>query len=136
MEEKIPGVPQQNKGGYHDTKSEKCFDSVEEAQSSFQVLKKRFLDVNSWHSYSGEVSASFYLYNSNGEVAAGTPAVGDFFKIEIPGPGNEAGDGFDWVTVAEIDEKSHDVDERCMIKCVPSSNPCWPVVLTTSMNSA
>lgn len=123
MEDKIPGVPLQNKGGHHDTESKKCFNNIDEAALKYKTLKQRLVDINSWQSYSGKLSASFCLYNSKGEEVKRNPVAGDFIKIDIPGPGNNAGDGFDWVQVAQIDEKSYDADERFMIKCIPSVNP-------------
>lgn len=123
MSEKIIGAEEQKVGGFHDTDSKKCFDSTEEAKSNYTALRDRFFNFNEWHTYAGELTATFIHYNAKGQEIQRSPEVGDFLKIDIPGPGSTAGKGFDWVKITKIDEKPYDNDARCLIVCVPSINP-------------
>lgn len=116
-------IPKQKNGGLHDTESKKCLSSEMEAKDKFQVLKKRFFDVNQWRTFAGDLTAEFQLYNADGIQVERHPEIGDFVKIEIPGPGNIAGDGADWVKVVEINEESFEYDERCFMRFRPSENP-------------
>lgn len=122
-ENEIPGIPEQKEGGYHDTKSEKCFDAAEQAVSAFQLLKQRFLDVNNWHEYSGNKLVEFQHCNHLGNPDFGIPQAGDFFRIGMPTPETEAGKGFEWVRISKIAEDSVDCDERVLIEVHPSSDP-------------
>lgn len=126
MSKKIPGVPDQREGGYHDTESEKCFSTIEEAAGKYQVLRQRLLDFNAWHTYGGSASATFIHCDSNGVEIHRAPKIGDYVKIDIPGPGSLAGEGYDWVQITQIDEHPYEEDQRCFIQCVPSTNPTDP----------
>jgi hypothetical protein len=47
----------------------------------------------------------------------------DHFKIDIPGPGSETGDGYDWVRVEDIEEVKNENEEGVTIVVRPASNP-------------
>lgn len=121
----IPGVPVQKKGGFHDTESYKQFDDTEKTIEQYAVLKQRFLSVNEWKSYCGENFADFRLHDSLGEYAERIPKVGDYIRIDIPGPGGFEAKGYDWVEIVEINNHHINKDEleNLMIICRPSSIP-------------
>lgn len=48
---------------------------------------------------------------------------GDYFKIDIPGPGGKEGESYDWVQVEEIKEISKDDIQSIDIRVRPCSNP-------------
>ena len=77
----------------------------EEAHRIFAEAKKRLLDINHWSHISSGISASFVLTDCRGTIKKCTPQVGDYFRIDIPGPGTTAGDGFDWVRIEMIEEE-------------------------------
>lgn len=123
MEQKIP---EQKEGGYSDTVSKITFDMSAKAEKFFEVVKKRFLDVNSWELVAGKEKAEFSLRNASGEVLYTEPKVGDFFKIKIPGPRNLTGDGYDWVKVEETEHKKAGNEEMVYIRVRPTSDPTKP----------
>lgn len=119
-------IPQQQEGGYSDTVSTINFDTEHKAIQHFEVVKKRFFDVNSWELFAGEEKASFSLHDSFGNLLLENPEVGDYFRIKIPGLHNPTGDGFDWVIVEEIkmDEQPH--FESVYVRVRPTSDPTKP----------
>ncbi len=116
-------IPQQKTGGFSDTISKRTFDSEEHAKSYFQVIKQRFLDINHWHQVAGEEKAEFVLFNSEGSAVERMPIVGDFVRINIPGPENKTGDGFDWVKVEDIHQQTTEHKEIISIRVRPASSP-------------
>ncbi|MDQ1095833.1 MULTISPECIES: hypothetical protein [Chryseobacterium] len=120
---KIAGVPPQKTGGFHDTESLKKFDSPEKAAENFHLLKERLFSVNEWKSYCGKGSADFQLYDSAGHPVQRIPRISDFIRINIPGPGDQAGKGFDWVEIIQITHQNTDQKESILITSSPCSNP-------------
>ena len=49
--------------------------------------------------------------------------VGDHIRINIPGPGSSVGEGFDWVRIEMVEEKSQPEREFCIIKVRPTDDP-------------
>lgn len=106
----------------------KTFDDVGEAKAYFQQVKQRFLDVNNWHEIAGKLTADFQLIDDAGKEVNRQVQVRDYFKIDIPGPGNKAGEGFDWVQVERIEEKDDEAAdcESIIITVRPAPNPSTP----------
>jgi hypothetical protein len=88
--------------------------------------RNRLLDVNKWHEYAGAASAKFFLTNQSGEELARTAQVGDFIRIDLPAaPGNKEGDGYDWVYIEAIEDKSDSQGaiESIAMRVRPSAKP-------------
>ncbi|ALR29542.1 hypothetical protein ATE47_02935 [Chryseobacterium sp. IHB B 17019] len=122
----IPGVPQQKKGSFHDTESQKYFENSSAAAQQFEILKKRFLNISQWKEYCGGNLADFKLYDSYGYFIERDPQIGDFIKIDIPGPGDTEAKGYDWVKIISIFSEKNDNYERILISCSPSIVPGEP----------
>lgn len=118
----IPRVPQQISGGFHDTESQKQFEPTL-FPVKFKLLKERFFAVNQWKSYCGEGFADFKLYDDEGNEVVRTPQVRDFIRIDIPGPGEKAAKGYDWVEITDICFQEDNISESIMITCNPSKDP-------------
>ena len=116
-------VPLQKTGAQSNTESEVTFDAEKEASDFFIIAKGRLLHVNDWQSVAGAASATFQLTDGNGDEVNRLVEKDDFFKIDIPGPGSTAGDGFDWVRVEGIEEEKNEKVESVSILVRPSSNP-------------
>lgn len=113
-------VPLQQKGRQSDT-----FEKIEAADSEtaarvFQEARRRLLDVSNWGSISNGLSASFTLTDDEGHEKQEPPVKGDHFRIDIPGPGPAAGNGYDWVRVELIEEHP---GRSIMIRVRPSVDP-------------
>ena len=103
-------------------------DSVElsndsEAEEFFVEVKRRLFDVNAWQQFAGALSADFKLTDGKGNETRRAPQKGDYFKIDIPAPGIETGEGFDWVQVEEIVEDCEGIDDYVAIRVRPASSP-------------
>jgi hypothetical protein len=118
-------IPSQKEGQQTDTVAERVLDDLQTAQFYFNIAKHRLLDVNNWHQI-GKIEASvFCLVNERGDKVDSLASVGNYFKIDIPGPGSKAGDGYDWVKIESIQEiKNEGLDKEALImKVRPASNP-------------
>lgn len=119
----ISGVPKQKKGGFHDTESEKIFDSPTIASQKFEILKERFLSVNRWKEYCGDKLADFKLHDAYGNFSEKMPQIGDFIRINIPGPGNTEAKGYDWVQISSMFSEHEERFSKIIITCRPSKAP-------------
>jgi hypothetical protein len=116
-------IPESFKGIKTDTFSERKFASVNEAEEAYQVFRGRLLQVSEWKKWSGTGTADFTLTDSSGRHVNREVQQGDFFRISIPGPGSDAGEGYDWVEVLAVTElEDHDY-EQVAIKVKPAANP-------------
>jgi hypothetical protein len=116
-------VPENYSGKEIDAEDSAEFNNPAEAKSFFEVVKNRLLDVNNWHNLAGTVSSNFQLTDSTGNEVSRPVQKGDYFKINIPGPGPVAGDGYDWVRVEELEEVSDGEVESVGIRVRPTSSP-------------
>ncbi|ADY51821.1 hypothetical protein Pedsa_1253 [Pseudopedobacter saltans DSM 12145] len=97
--------------------------SEEEARDFFQIVRERFLNVNQWYEIAQLPMSTFKLTNYLGKEVNRPVMEGDFFRIDIPGPGTEAGEGYDWVKIEELSEESSENEELLTLKARPSANP-------------
>lgn len=120
---KIPGIPLQKKDGFHDTESQKQYTDSEKTITQYAILKERFLSINQWKNYCGEGFADFRLHDSLGNYVERFPKLGDFIRIDIPGPGGFEAKGYDWVEIIEISENYINKNEleNLLIICRPST---------------
>lgn len=97
-------VPQQIKGKAVDLEQTITENSTAEAITTFKKACERILTPSAWHQLSGVASADFKLSAVHTTGQQSRAAINDYFKIDIPGPGPAAGDGYDWVQVENIAE--------------------------------
>ena len=118
-------IPQQQEGKQVDiTETIKTIGS-DEAKLLFLQARSRLFDIANWSNISKGISASFILTDKYGKPKQGIPVAGDHFRIDIPGPGVSAGEGYDWVRVELVeDNMGPDSDtEHALIKVRPSADP-------------
>jgi hypothetical protein len=121
----LPGVPSQHEGSQKDIDHTVRVADDNDARKLFMIARNRLVDVNHWADISQPVTASFRLTDANGNVVNRTAEKGDFFRIDIPAPGSNEGDGFDWVRIEAIEEQGRpDEDvERIVVQVRPASAP-------------
>lgn len=121
-------IPNQHKGGKTDLRFHSRFNTMDDASLFFQTAKTRLLDVSNWHKLCGAAPATFTLCNSNGLKVMRLARENDYFKINIPAPGNVSGGGYDWVQVEKIEETSDQENNNNFISITvrPSKNPEYP----------
>lgn len=116
-------IPGNEKGVTIDSASFEDFKDSEEAKAFFKVVKERLLNVNKWHEIAGAASARFQLIDKNGQEVNRKVEKDDYFKIDIPGPGSQAGDGYDWVQVEDLKEVNQQDVDSAGLRVRPSTNP-------------
>lgn len=116
-------IPDQNTGAQSNTESSAAFGTVEEATSFFSVVKQRLLQVWHWHEVAGKGTADFELTDAQGNAVERTPQPGDHLKIDIPGPGPQTGDGYDWVQVEAVEESAEAGVDCVVMRVRPATNP-------------
>ncbi|WP_439555584.1 hypothetical protein [Dyadobacter sp.] len=116
-------VPENRSGDEVNTETVKACTNAAEAAALYHTARGRLLDVNNWHRISGEHLAHFMLADTAGNPVAGPVEQGSMIRIDIPGPGTQEGDGYDWVVVEEIEEKTSEHVESVAVRVRPASDP-------------
>jgi hypothetical protein len=118
-------IPPQNKGSRLDTEHEVKAGNELEAKRLFDLAASRLLDVNCWDELCGPASAVFRLTDDHGNEITRPAKMGDHFKIDVPGPGPAAGEGYDWVRIEALDDQRNPAsnDESLTMRVRPSSSP-------------
>ena len=117
-------LPEQETGKPIEASAKAVLKSEDEAKALFQVAKKRLQNVSAWHITAKNISAEFHLVTAKGAKLHREPKEGDYFKIDIPGPGTQTGNGFDWVRVERVDSTDNGSSgESFGIRVRPSENP-------------
>ncbi|MBE9464265.1 hypothetical protein ACFP1I_06275 [Dyadobacter subterraneus] len=116
-------IPDQEDGSKINVESNIDLKDVELAKSIFDIAKSRLIDVNNWQNLAGKFLAAFQLTDSSGNPTDSPVQEGMYFRIDIPGPGSKAGDGYDWVKVEKIDFYRSENIESIGIRVRPAANP-------------
>jgi hypothetical protein len=116
-------TPKQETGKAINATSSREFESRSEARRFFSIVKRRLQDVNHWDHLAGGLSAEFSLLTPEGKPTEREPNKGDYLRIDIPGPGTNSGDGYDWVVVEEIDSNETEDQEIYSFRVRPAENP-------------
>lgn len=118
-------IPENIKGKPNDVEHSITFDTKEEALGAFSRAYKRMLNINIWHKLSGFASAEFLLKDEHGNNCNRLAREGDYFQIDIPGPGPASGDGYDWVRVEAIEDNAnpHGEEESFGMRIRSSKKP-------------
>lgn len=117
-------IPENIAGKAVDIEQQITLKSVAEAISVYQLTKEKLLTPSIWHQLTGAVSAAFEVWNvaENKEQLVAT--VNDYIKIDIPGPGASAGEGYDWVKIELIQQNAlPDVDDSLAMRLRACANP-------------
>ncbi len=119
-------IPEQKEGGKSDNvNSIKCIDE-REAVYFFKRASNRLLDVNNWEKIcNGLFKANFKLCDEFGNAINRLAQLNDYFKIDIPGPGTVAGEGYDWVEVVHISDVADKINNSQLLSITvkPASSP-------------
>ena len=116
-------VPPQYTGEEIEAEASIELKGIEEAKSFYEEVKGRLLNINEWHKIAGVISATFKLIDPSGKEVSRYVQKGDYFRIDIPGPGSKEGEGYDWVQVEELKEVVKDELQGTGFRVRPCSNP-------------
>ena len=100
-------VPENEDGKANDLEESQICKSEEECRVLFKKACGRLQDINSWHEMTNEKGASFCVMDNQENEVKRTPFLGDFVRINVPGPGNKEGGGYDWVKIDALKTDSH-----------------------------
>lgn len=116
-------VPSQYTGKEIETAASIDLKDNDEAKLFYEVVRERLFNVNKWHSKAGFVSGSFQLMDANGKKLEKNVEIGDYIRIDIPGPGSSEGFGYDWVLVEDLREIREENIQSVGFRVRPSQNP-------------
>jgi len=116
-------VPDQQTGKAIDAASTTELTKVEDAKVFFGQAKERLQNVNQWKDIAGALSATFQLVDAKGNEVQRKAQKGDYLKIDIPGPGTNSGEGYDWVKIEEVENTPLPDGERFAFRVRPTDNP-------------
>ncbi|MBC7390397.1 MAG: hypothetical protein H7329_14365 [Opitutaceae bacterium] len=118
-------IEKNTKGKLKDFKFSYTAETREEAIKVFEIACQRLIEIHNWDKFAEKISAKFVLTNKSGFEVLREPKEGDFIRIDIPGPGTKAGDGYDWVQIETIlFSDPYEMEEKLFgFKVRPSSNP-------------
>jgi len=114
-------IPAQYVGTSMDALEERIASSIEEAKTYFKTASAKLLAVNKWGDYAG--MSAFQLIDVHGVKAERDAQEGDFIRIDIPGPGSQAGKGYDWVMIKEVRNISERDNEILALTVRPCAHP-------------
>lgn len=116
-------MPKQEIGGQMDVIEQISLVNEEAAIDFFLIVRERLLAVNNWGKLAGTALSAFQLTNSFGNRVDRLVEIGDYIKIDIPGPGTVLGRGYDWVKVEQVIEHTEPGMEKVAIVVKPANNP-------------
>ncbi|WP_316831725.1 hypothetical protein [Pedobacter aquatilis] len=117
-------IPSQQVGQQTDAEEKKVFPDSEAAKKYYGQARLRFVNINEWHKISLVEASRFTLFDSTGKAKKGAVALGDYMRIDIPGPGSDDGHGFDWVHIEHLEEEEDESsDEEILFFAARPSAP-------------
>ena len=118
-----PIIPAQYTGTEINAERTVTCSTADEAKLVFETARQRLQNVNQWHEVAGQLSAKFQLFNDQVEEVDREVQKGDYFQVDIPGPGSTTGKGYDWVQVEDLAEEHDNNSSLLAFRVRPTSNP-------------
>jgi hypothetical protein len=118
-----PNVPEQKKGARSDTRYSVRTSNEQAARRLFQNARLNLLNVNGWHTLSGD-NVLFQLMNEKGEEIQALAYTGNYFRICIPAiPGAATSKSEEWVYIEKIEEGGLKYHEYTSMRVRPCPSP-------------
>lgn len=121
----LPGVIPANLTGkpldiQRPVEKEKPENAIELYEAAFYKLQR----PGTWKNFASATGTEFTLVKATGNTEADIAEMGDFIKIDLPGPGPASGGGFDWVQVEWWNENViPGMDASAALRLRACSNP-------------
>lgn len=116
-------VPDQHTGTEILAEASTTFKDEQQAKAFYPIAKQRLLTVKNWHKIAGALTAHFQAMDTKGNPVDRAVEKGDLMRVDIPGPGNKAGDGYDWVSIEELNETNEGDLQSVGFRVRPTANP-------------
>lgn len=117
-------VPENFQGKSVDLEENRELATLDLAIKHFTTVCRRLKHPSQWHNLTGVAGAMFTPHEilPDQEIK-----VGDFIKIDLPAPGSAAGEGHDWVKVAQLGELQDPlVEQSFSLTLEVTVNPAQP----------
>ncbi|UPK68744.1 hypothetical protein [Chitinophaga filiformis] len=119
-----PFIPVQYTGEETETSAERQAGNEQAAISIFERAVTRLQHINGWGKLCGALSSEFQLVDKMGEEVEGPASAGLYIRIDIPGPGNSVGKGYDWVLIEQMEDvRLNDRQQVFFIRARPTGHP-------------
>ena len=117
-------VPENREGKAVDIEHSITEENLQDAITMFRLAYSRIIYPAIWKSLAGAGTASFSIWKAGSSEVQRHVQINDFLRIDIPGPGPVAGEGFDWVKVETLQENiiPH-TDESFVMRLRVCANP-------------
>jgi hypothetical protein len=99
-------IPMQVQGKFNDLEETYTAADVADAIIVFERAVQRLKHPACWHTIAGVLSAAFLLVDHTGHELHRPGSEDDLIRIDVPGPGPATGDGYDWVRITRMEEKT------------------------------
>lgn len=99
-------IPEQFIGKKVNASRSVTLETNQEAADFFNIVRNRLLDIDNWYRTAKLPFSTFELVNSSDQTEVSAVKIGDYIKINIPGPGPANGEHVDFVRVENIEETS------------------------------
>jgi hypothetical protein len=118
-------IPVNEKGKPSDLEFYVALSTIDEARHWYMRAVKRMENPGIWHELAGRASASFILTDTKGAGLFRFAGIGDYIRINVPGPGPVEGGGYDWVRIEKMEEYIDSSGQRewTGMKVRPCNNP-------------
>ena len=116
-------IPPNIEGKEITAEASSSFANEDEAKAFYETIKQRLLYVHNWGKIAGKLSADFQLTDDKGKEVNRLVQKNDHFRIDIPGPGSKAGEGYDWAQVEDLKEVHQNNVDSIAILVRPAENP-------------
>jgi hypothetical protein len=125
MEHQRDEIPENEGGVQKDLEHSYTAEDQDDADELFLIAKDNLLNVNQWHRKDAIPGAVFELTDHHGHPVKRKAHQGDYIRINIPGPGSKAGEGYDWVYVERItyDDYPDENTESIKMQLRPAQAP-------------
>lgn len=99
-------IPDNKIGKATDLHFSASFPDKEAAGDCYRRASMRMRNPPLWRALAGWASAHFLLVDANGQELHRLAETGDYIRIDLPGPGPKAGEGYDWVRIETLEDHS------------------------------
>ncbi|MBC7867606.1 MAG: hypothetical protein H7X88_08735 [Gloeobacteraceae cyanobacterium ES-bin-316] len=120
-------TPDNTTGKFVDAEHFVVEETIETAIVTYNRACTRLLNPPVWQQLTPGIDVTFKIAAQGKEAAHKLAEEGDYFMIDIPGPGPAAGQGYDWVKVETIEENTvPDTDDSLAMRLRAAANPNNP----------
>ena len=95
-------VPENEGGKANDLEEKVKCKNDEDCGTTFKKACERMMNISSWQKLTDDKGASFSVMDGQENIVNRTPCVGDYVRINVPGPGNKEGGGYDWIKIDNL----------------------------------